>query len=294
MDIKRYEAFLKIVDCGSVTKAAELLGYSQPGLSHMLSSLESEFGVSLIVRNQSGLSLTSDGLSLLPRIREVINAKNELESAANELHGMQSGLIRIGVFASVAINWLPQILRGFHAQYPNIDIELVFGCYSSIREWIMNGRIDCGFLRYPLKSNLDCIVTSEDEMIVITPEDHLCARQKSFPVEKLADDNFILLEEGAENEVLEILDDLNVKPKIRIRASLNQAVAAMVECGFGISILPELALRRAPFKIAKLPLSKPRRRTLCLAMRSIKHTPIALQHLLNYIKLHNVIDATKL
>lgn len=78
MDITKYEVLLRAVDCGSLTRAAEEMGYTQSGISHMMKSLESEVGFPVLVRSRSGVSLTKGGETILPYIRTIVNANNHL------------------------------------------------------------------------------------------------------------------------------------------------------------------------------------------------------------------------
>lgn len=148
-NILKYQAFTKTVESGSFTRAAELLGYSQSGISRMIRDLEIEWNVSLLQRGRSGVRLTSDGVILLPHAKRVLEEYQNLLVQVNELHGLESGLIRIGTFSSVATHWLPNIIKEFQKDYPNIDYELLLGDYTEIETWIREGRVDCGFLRLP-------------------------------------------------------------------------------------------------------------------------------------------------
>lgn len=149
MNIQKYMAFVKTVEYGSFTRAAEILNYSQSGISRMINDLEKEWKVILLERGKSGVKLTSDGMKLLPYAKNVCMEYDKLQMEVDELNGLQSGLIRIGTFSSVATHWLPNIIRNFQQTYPGIDYELLLGDYTEIEEWIADGRVDCGFLRLP-------------------------------------------------------------------------------------------------------------------------------------------------
>ena len=149
MNIQKYAAFLKTVEYGSFTKAAESLSYSQSGISRMIADLEKEWEVSLLERGRGGVRLTSDGITLLPYVKRLCTEYDSLQRQVNEMKGLQTGLIRIGTLTSVATHWLPNIIRKFHADYPNIEYELISGEYIEVEEWILEGRVDCGFLRLP-------------------------------------------------------------------------------------------------------------------------------------------------
>jgi DNA-binding transcriptional LysR family regulator len=139
MNIQKYEAFLKTVEMGSLTKAAQALGYTQSGISHMLNALEKDWSLTLLSRDRSGVSITSDGLQLLPLVQNICNAHRELINKIGNLHGLESGLVRIGTFTSVAVHWLPNMIKTFQNEYPNIDFELLHCDYTEIENWIVAG-----------------------------------------------------------------------------------------------------------------------------------------------------------
>lgn len=155
MNIQKYMAFVKTVEYGSLTKAAEALNYTQSGISRMIKDLETEWGVSLLERSRAGVGLTSDGLKLLPQLKRICNEHEILMAQIDDLHDMQSGMIRIGTFSSVATHWLPNMIKVFQETYPKIDFELLLGDYTEIENWILEGRVDFGFLRLPTKAELE-------------------------------------------------------------------------------------------------------------------------------------------
>ena len=148
MSIRKYIAYLRTVETGSITQAANELGYTQSAVSKMISDLEQDWQVKLLTRNHSGIEISSDGMVLLPTIREIVKDYEDLNFAVSELHGVQSGTLRLGCFTSLAISLLPEILKDFHQTYPNIQIQLMTGEYYEISEWLRRGAIDCG---YPCK-----------------------------------------------------------------------------------------------------------------------------------------------
>ena len=204
MNILKYMAFVKTVEYGSFTKAAEILNYSQSGISRMINDLEKEWKVSLLERGRGGVRLTSDGLRLLPNARSLCSEYQKLQMQVDELNGLQSGLIRIGTFSSVATHWLPNIIKEFQKSYPNIDYELLLGDYTEIEEWIANGRVDCGFLRLPTNPEFETIFLEQDSLLAILPENHPLIKYDKVPVAALCSEPFMLLEKGANAEVSEI------------------------------------------------------------------------------------------
>lgn len=289
MSIQKYMAFIKTVEYGSFTKAAQFLDYTQSGISHMINDLEKEWGVALLERDRSGVRITSDGLKILSFARQVCEANHKLLTMIDELHGLKSGLIRIGTFSSVATHWLPNMIKTFQTKYPNIEFELLLGDYTEIEGWIIEGRVDFGFLCLPTKSDLESIFLEEDRLLVILPENHPLADCKRFPIKSLLQDPFMLLAKGSKNEISEIFEKNKIIPNIRFTTWDDYAIMAMVENGLGISILPELILQRIPYKIVLKELEVPAYRKIGIVMKDSKTASLAVKRFLDYIQYRNKI-----
>ena len=283
-NLLKYMAFVKTVEYGSFTRAAEMLHYSQSGISRMIADLEKEWRVSLLERSRSGVRLTSDGTELLPRARSLCEEYQKLQTQVDELNGLQSGLIRIGTFSSVATHWLPKIIQEFQKSYPNIDYELLLGDYAEIEAWIAEGRVDCGFLRLPTRPEFETIFLEQDKLLAILPEDHPLARLDRVPVAALCEEPFMLLERGAKAEISELFEQCGLTPRVRFTTLDDYAVMSMVESGLGVSILPQLILRRIPYRIAVRELDVPACRNIGLALRDRKTASVAVKRFLEYLQ----------
>ncbi|MBO4365207.1 MAG: LysR family transcriptional regulator, partial [Eggerthellaceae bacterium] len=145
----KYRAFLTAARLGSFTRAAEALGYSQSGISRMIADLEREWGVRLLERDRGGVRLTSEGHELAPAVQAVCDEHGRLQARIDSMSGLESGLIRIGTVTSVATHWLPNIVRRYREDYPNIDYEITTRGYSEVERMIAEGQVDCGFVRLP-------------------------------------------------------------------------------------------------------------------------------------------------
>lgn len=284
MNLQKYLSFVKTVEYGSFTKAAEILNYTQSGISRMIADLEKEWSVTLLERSKNGVKPTSDGLKLLPYAQNLCADFDKLKMQVDELNGLQSGLIRIGTFSSVATHWLPNIIKEFQKDYPNIDYELLLGDYTEIEEWIHTGRVDCGFLRLPTHTDFDTIFLEEDKLMAIIPEKHPLKDCEKFPVAALCKEPFMLLEKGAKAEISEIFERNNLKPNVKFTTWDDYAVMSMVESGLGIAILPELILKRVPYRIIAKELDVPAYRNIGLALRDKKTASLAVKRFVEYLK----------
>lgn len=283
-NLLKYLAFVRTVEYGSFTRAAELLNYSQSGVSRMIRDLEEECHMTLLERSRAGVRLTSAGTKLLPHARELCAQYERFAAEVDELNGLASGLIRIGTFSSVATHWLPKIIREFQKDYPNIEYELLLGDYTEIEEWIAEGRVDCGFLRLSAQREFETIFLEQDELMAVLPEDHPLAARERVPAAALCGEPFLLLEKGAKAEISAIFERCGLTPQVRFTTWDDYAVMSMVESGLGVSILPQLILRRIPYRIAARGLEPPAYRSIGLALRDRKTAPPAVRHFLEYLR----------
>ncbi len=288
MNILKHTVFVKTVECGSFTKAAELLNYSQSGISRMISDLEADWNVSLLERNRSGVKLTSDGIRLLPYVRSVCDEYSKLQMQIDDLNGLHSGLIRIGTISSIATHRLPNIIAEFQKKYPNIEYEFLLGHYRDIEQWISEGRVDCGFLRLPVKTEFETKFLERDRLLAVLPCDHPCAKLEKFPIHALEEFPFILLEKDEKADISELLDRHGVKPDTRFKTTDDYAVMSMIEKGLGISVMPELILKRCPYSIVTKELDIPAFRDLGFAVRDMRTASLAVKRFSEYLNLQNI------
>ena len=279
----KYLAFVKTVERGSFTRAARELDYAQSSVSKMVADLESEWNMTLLERGKSGVRLTSAGEQVLPFLRRVLNDHQELESQICRMNGIETGVVRIGTFASVAINWLPNVFAALQRDYPSIEYEMLLGDYDEVEQWIRDGRVDCGFLRLPTLPQFDTVLLKQDEYKVVLPVGHRLAEQETVAIEELNGLPFLLLEHGGKTEVSHLLERARVQPDIRFTTWEDFAIMAMVEKGMGVSILPGMILHRIPYQVEIRPLREPYYRAIALAVKNQKQLTPAVKKFMDYL-----------
>ena len=267
MSIRKYIAFLRAVETGSITQTANELGYTQSAVSKMVADLESEWQVRLLNRGRSGIDLTSEGQTLLPAIRAVVKDYNDLGFAVSELQGHRSGLLRIGCFTSLSTSLLPEILKQFHEKYPSIRIQLFNGEYGDIAGWLRRGAVDCGFLALPASGEFETAFLLRDSLVAILPEDHPLPSAAVFPVERLSREVYVKLNESPDYEIDRYLDSLPSPPRPAYEVTSDFALLSMVEGGMGVSIVHDLLLRPKRYHVSVVPLDTPQYRDVGVAVR---------------------------
>jgi len=287
-NFQKFLAFLTTVEYGSFTKAAEILHYSQSGISRMIQDLENEWHVTLLERGKSGVRLTSDGIRLLPYIKNICRDYQELQTEIDDLNGLQSGILRIGAFTSVSSFWLPNIISAFKKDYPNIEYEFLLGDYDEVEKWILEGRVDCGFLSRASHTALETFPVEQDEWVVILSPKHPLADCSVFPMSALEDYPFLLMAKDNNTDIIDVLKENDLSLDIRLTTWDDYAIAASVEQDLGISILPRLTLKRTPYNIIIKSLEKPVYREISFAVRELKTASQAVKRFMDYIQYRNL------
>jgi len=283
MSISKYEAFLKTVEMGSLTKAAEALGYTQSGITYILNSLEEQLNLRLLKRDRTGVQLTSDGLQMLPYIEDLYESWNRIMEMTDQLHGMDSGHVRIGTFTSVSTHWLPDIIHTFREIYPNITFELIHGDYKQIEELLLHGRIDIGFTQLPVSDGLEYVYLKADELYAVLPGNHPLAEKKQLTLDELLPEPFIMYKENTVGGIRMMLNAYRVKPNTQFVAEDDNTIMSMVENGLGVTVLTDLVTRRTPYRIVKRRLNPPVFREIVMAYDKRRAPSVSAEKFIEYI-----------
>ena len=274
MSLKKYEAFVKTVELGSLTNAAEALGSTQSRISHVLSDLEQEYGFTLLKRSRSGIQLTRAGAMVLPRMQEILKLDQELEGLIRDIRGAEAGLLRLGVFTSVAVHWMPGMIRAFQEAHPKVELQMLSGDYHDMEQWLLNKEIDVGFVTLPAPVEVQTIPLYDDPLVAIFPKGHPLARMDAVPPGKLEQEPFISLLHSSSHDIHRALDQAGIRPNIKYSTKDDYAVLAMVEQGLGISIVPQLLLKGSQRELEVRPLQPGVSRTIALAIPCGEDLPV--------------------
>lgn len=281
--MNRYEVFITVTECGSFSKAAERLNYTQSAVSQMVHTLEDELSATLLLRSKAGIKLTPDGEQYLPYIRAICSARRELLAKKEEMQGLKGGNIRIGTFTSVSRNVLPRVMKEFKTLYPSVQFELLQGEYTGISNWIAEGRVDFGFVNADHAGDLTVIPLAEDEMRAVLPPRHPLAEKNTVSLTDLAKEPYILLGEGEESVPLRAFRSKNLSPNTQYEVLDDYTIMSMVEQGLGVSLLYRLVLQNVRSGIVSRPLSAPVKRTIALAYKNKKALSAAAQRFIDFI-----------
>lgn len=256
MDTEKCKVLLRAVDTGSFTKAAEELGYTPSGVTHMMNALEEDLGVTLLNRSRNGVSLTSAGHDLIGPIRELVAAADKLDQNVAELKGMTVGHVAFASGASFARYIVPEVVARFKERYPNITLEIMEAGGGDMREAIAEHRISMGFLTRK-ESDRNFISLFGDDMLAIVPEGHPLAECEEMDLEELAKYPYIGVNLDYDHDVEYLVKGRGFSAKPFLVSRDEQAIIAMVREGLGVSIIAGLHVAFDSEGIVSVPL-KPR------------------------------------
>lgn len=266
MEIKKLEILLRIVESGSFSNACEKLGYTQSGLTHMMNSLEREIGFPVLQRDHFGIRLTENGERIIPAIREILLANKKLTCEINQINTKENGTIRISAYTSIAVQWLPSIVMGFAKEYPSINVEIFNGGVSDTYDLLASGKVHMTFGSYQSNSNFKWIPLKYDSMLAILPGDYDTKGKDYFPVTNYEGKTFLMPSYGFAFEIMRVINGNDVKPQIKETSLDDPAILAMVEGGWGISMLSELVMKGNNSNVLALPLAPAAVRELGIAL----------------------------
>lgn len=162
-------------------------------------------------------------------------------------------MVCIGTISSISCHWLPPVIKQFWQKYPNVQLIVHQGDYTTIPEWVRTGELDFGFVTPDAVQGTDSRFLKYGEHRACLPKDHPLARLPAVPLKVLANEAFLLLEEGIYSEPLAAFRAFGLEPNIRMTMHDDYSILSMVEQGLGVTILPELVLRKQNYDIVMLP-----------------------------------------
>lgn len=280
----RYEIFLKVVETGSISKAAQALNYTQSGISQMMAGLEDDLGVKLLARVSRGVMLTDNGARLMPYIRELANQKARLRQAAFNINNSIEGKLRVGSFSSVTTLWMPDAVLYFKHNYPRVDVEILDGNYDEIRDWIIHGQVDCGFLSSIVADGLRFYPLWDDPLCAVMPNNHPLCVHSGVTLDELFRYPLIIETPGCDNDVQHLLKKCPIRPGIAYSFRDDSIIMAFVSKGLGVTISQDMVMQAfAQPGVVSRPLEPACCRTIGLAFSRTTNSVVA-QMLLSYLQ----------
>lgn len=224
---------------GSFTRAAEELFLTQPTVSMQIKQLTKSVGLPLFEQVGKRLYLTEAGRELFATCRQIFETMAQFEMKVADLKGLKQGQLRLAVITT-AKYFIPRLLGRFCQLYPGIDIALQVTNHEGILER-MSGNMDDLYIMSQVPEHLDvnCQPFLENPLVVLAPVNHQLAKEKNIPIQRLADEPFIMREPGSgtRRAVQKLFDEHEVVVKVKLELGSNEAIKQAIAGGLGISVL---------------------------------------------------------
>ena len=282
MESARCKAFIESAERGSFRAAADALGYTPSAVSQLVAALEKDLGLNLLIRSKKGVTLTSEGEKLAPIVRSYLAREKEMYELASEMQGISIGNLTIAAYPSVATTWLPELVRTFQRDFPDVQFSIMEGIRAEIFKHLDDHVADMGFMAYAEPMDYEWTPLAEEEIIAVIPEDHPLANAKSYPIENCEDDDFIMTSWGKDVEIQNIFRRFKVTPNVKYTTYDTPATLAMVRMGLGVTFANELAAQYWNEHLVKLPLDPPQKVEFGIAYTSKEHMTAAAKKFYDY------------
>jgi LysR family transcriptional regulator, low CO2-responsive transcriptional regulator len=253
---RQFEVFEAIGRLGSFTRAAEELHLTQPTVSMQIKKLTDAVGLPLFEQLGKRIHLTDAGHALLATCREISEQLSRFEMTVSDMKGMKKGRLRLAV-VTTAKYFAPRLLGSFCQQYPGIEVALKVTNRERVLERFLDNQDDLYITGQPPEElDVECHPFLENPLVVLAPIGHPLAGQKQIPLERLAQEPFLMREPGSgTRQALErLLAKHRLKVRIRMELGSNEAIKQAIAGGLGVAVLSRhtLALDAALSQIAIL------------------------------------------
>jgi DNA-binding transcriptional LysR family regulator len=283
LEVRHLTALVAVADHGSISKAAEELGYTQSAVSQQVAALEKAVGGPVFDRpgGPRPLTLTAAGDALLAHARTVLAQLRAAEADLEAVLAGEGGRLRVGTVQSAGTRILPDVLRRFHAERPGVEIQLREASDpDDLLALLVDGELEVTFCELPVPPGpFETTLVLTDPIVLLTPADSPEAAMASVPIEHAAGLPMIGYRNTSCRTITgRALDGASTAPHYVFHSDDNTTLQGCVGAGLGYAIVPLLAVDLADPQVRVRPLrpaAEPRQ--LGLAWHADRHRPVALE-----------------
>ncbi|WP_018981720.1 LysR family transcriptional regulator [Salinimonas chungwhensis] len=239
-------AFLKVAESSTFAEAAEKLHLTQPALSSAIKKMEEQLGGKLFSRSTRRVQLTPEGETLLPSARRLIHEWDDTLEEMQNLFSVRQGKLTIAAMPSFAESRLPELLRKYHSNFPNIRLRILDVVMEDTIDAVLAGRAEIGFTFEP-ESTEGCVFTPlfNDAFVAVLYPAHPLAQKRSVDFVQLLKSPLIAMNRGSAvrkwtEQISQRYGALNIIAETGQLGSVGQLIAQKM----GVSVMPQLCQRQ--------------------------------------------------
>ena len=243
MNFRHLETFVTIVECGTLTEAANRLYKTQGAVSHDLKALEQELGLSLVDRSGQRIKVTTAGEVLLPTVYDVLRRLRDVESVGRKLREGQLGVVRVGTLPSLGPYLLPHLMA-FRADHPEARFTVLTELQNVLVEWLTDGRLDLALAHPELSTIVDSDHLGAEDIFVVATAESPLAQRSEISVDQIADEPFVgfARDVGGGPATAEFFRPLGRYPESAVEVEDFRLMGQLIRDGHGVGLMPASAV----------------------------------------------------
>ena len=282
MNLESYYVFSEVAHAGNLTAVARALNYSQPGISHIIASLEKECGFALFTRSKSGVKLTEHGKIFLEYCREVLLADERLHDTISNLNGDVVGCLQIGCYISIANSLLPDIINDMHRLYPHLQFSINNYEPNQEFETLKQGFLDIAFGMSDCPAGYDFIPLLRDPSVCVLPKGHPLAEKSSLTTEDLEQYELLIQHDRCATELRALFGHRYSELTSSCMFNYDPMMIHLVERGYGLGVTSKLLIQ-PHYNIEVRPFTPPVERIIGLIIPKRKPMTLATQRFVDLV-----------
>ena len=248
MNLAAFEAFVKVMETGSISLAADQLFITQPAVTKRIHSLEEYFGVKLFESAGRGVQATHAAHSLLPKVKNWLNELGDIHHTLSHEQGQVQGRLKIGTSHHIGLHHLPDHLRRYVQDFPDVTLDVHFVDSEQAHEQVLAGDLELAFLTLPPQGDdrLQYVTIWNDPLVFVAAPFHPLAQQKRLKLEDLTQFPSLLPAAQTYNSQITLaeFEKQGVKPKITMSNNPLESIRMLVSIGLGWSVLPKTLINQ--------------------------------------------------
>ena len=246
MNITNFVAFIKVMETGSISVASDQLHVTQPATTKRIRNLEDELGVRLFEPVGRGVKPTQAAYQLLPRIKTWLIELDDIKRDISQSQHHVQGKLKIGTSHHIGLHHLPDYLRLFAQEYPQVELEVQFVDSEQAHRLVITGEIELAFLTMPPQPDkrLHYQLLWEDPLSFVAAPFHPLSNQKHLQLTDLVQYPCILpaAQTYTSQITLAAFSAQQLKPHASMSNNPLESIRLLVSVGLGWSVLPQTLL----------------------------------------------------
>lgn len=243
MNYRQLEVFRAVMDAGTVSAAARVLGVSQPAVSRKVAQLEADFDIDLFARERGRLMPTAHALELYREVSHAFEGVERVLNLVRKMRANNTGTLRIAAPYSFCEVLMPRIVARLAAGHPDLRYAVELGSYEAIAAMVAKREVDIGILKEPVvHAGISTLPLVDSCVACALPLRHRLARSRSIRAADLAREPLVVLGRHAVwlQEIRALLSRSGNTPMVRLETHAVGAACGFAANGLGIALVPEL------------------------------------------------------